>query len=96
MDAQKTELERGAPDPVSGASITNPDMPIETPIQFPHYEVPHPRGIPLMDDPRQAKVLNKMLKMRLKLPKPGLRSKAGKATSVKLPKVHRYRKERDL
>jgi hypothetical protein len=49
-----------------------------------------------MDDPRQAKVLNKMLKMRLKLPKRGLRSHAGKATSVKLPKVHRYRKERDL
>jgi hypothetical protein len=71
-------------------------MPSETPIQFPHYEVPHPRGIPLMDDPRQARMMTKMLKMRLKLPKRGLRSNAGKGTSVKLPKVHRYRKERDL
>jgi hypothetical protein len=71
-------------------------MPEASPIQFPYYEAPRPRGIPLMDDPRQAKVLNKMLKMRLKLPKRGLRSHAGKATSVKLPKVHRYRKERDL
>jgi hypothetical protein len=49
-----------------------------------------------MDDPRQAKMMTKMLKMRLKLPKRGLRSNAGKATSVKLPKIHRYRKERDL
>lgn len=71
-------------------------MPDASPIQFPHYEAPKPHGIPLMDDPRQARMLNKMVKMRLKLPKRGLRSRSGKATSVKLPKVHRYRKERDL
>jgi hypothetical protein len=49
-----------------------------------------------MDDPGQAKMMTKMIKMRLKLPKRGLHSTAGKATSVKLPKAHRYRKERDL
>ena len=71
-------------------------MPDASPLQFPQYEAPRPRGIPLMDDPGQAKMMTKMIKMRLKLPKRGLHSTAGKATSVKLPKAHRYRKERDL
>jgi hypothetical protein len=70
-------------------------MPAQTP-QFPHYEPPTLRGIPLMDNPGQGKPMAKMIKRMLKLPKRGLRSTSSKSSSVKLPKAHRYRKERDL
>jgi len=71
-------------------------MPAETPQQFPHYEPPiNPKGM-VVADYGGGKPFNKLIKRMMKMPKRGTRSANSKRSSVKLPKAHRYKKERDL
>ena len=71
-------------------------MPDQTPQQFPHYDPPvYPKGM-VVDDYGGGKPFNKLIKRMMKMPKRGSRSASSKRNSVKLPKAHRYSKERDL
>jgi hypothetical protein len=72
-------------------------MPDQTPQQFPHYEPPkyQPGQIHVPDNHGQNKPITRLLSRALKGRRMGSAKGKGYGT-VKLPKVHRYRKKRDL
>lgn len=71
-------------------------MPDTTPKQFPHYDPPvYPKGM-VVAGTVGRNPFTKLIKRMMKMPKRGTRSATSKRSSVKLPKPHRYKKERDL